>query len=600
MGARCSITGHRFLIYCGKCLKTRKKTVASALLIYGVGSSEIEGPLIRFILVFTAISSMLLVGCIKQTKHSGSQNGEESFTSEEESGANLSASPSPSPGTEASIPPQASPSSAASPVPPPSIPSAATTPTTAPMPAPSTTPMLSTNLCNISSLANSMQDASGAIQNCIDSASNNSIVELPVGRYQVAHKILIDRPMTIRTQNHTESMVPCQPDDTNDCAVLVTSMSLPMIEWTFQITGLNIHVDHLEFDGNREARIAAQNIQQCPESYVGGVLLFNNPDSSFTNNVLTKTTCRTAMYVTGALRTRVAKNIVLGNGDHSKLAMWSDGITFGNGINSAITENQFFDNTDIDLVIGGCHGCQIQNNRIRHSTSFAGSSFVAMHIAAFDNSFPNYYESDISRNDIDCGPSKRCGFGMYVGVNAWHAPGELDNFVGHSPMEGGSIHDNTIKNSQQGFSVDQTTGPIEIYNNISTDNGGYFLTTCGYRTTGDYTLSRRAIVDRSRDQVPMPWYYSTVWDGCIPNALDISNTPLPAATSGPVSVCIYLSNNPVTGVLVNDTFTTGTDGCVSSDAIFGIYDLKFFYPGYPLTFEVINHASRADRFEFRY
>lgn len=77
-------------------------------------------------------------------------------------------------------------------------------------------------------------------------------------------------------------------------------------------------------------------------------------------------------------------------------------------------------------------------------------------------------------------------------------------------------------------------------------------------------------------------------------------SPNPANDSGLTTVCIYYGGNPVPGVLINNAWTTDQNGCVSGPAPFGRLSLQFFYPGYPLKDEVIEHFEAGDRFLFRY
>ncbi len=44
--------------------------------------------------------------------------------------------------------------------------------------------------------------------------------------------------------------------------------------------------------------------------------------------------------------------------------MWADGLTVIDGVDDVIRDNVFRDNTDVQLVLGGCRRCTVTDNRI--------------------------------------------------------------------------------------------------------------------------------------------------------------------------------------------------------------------------------------------
>jgi hypothetical protein len=98
---------------------------------------------------------------------------------------------------------------------------------------------------------------------------------------------------------------------------------------------------------------------------------------------------------------------------------------------------------------------------------------------------------------------------MYQRTGAWTPDG---------PLYGGAVHDNTIRNAQQGFNVSHTTAVMHIYNNVVTDSGGTFATLCGTKVLGDYNISPTSVVDLTGDSVPAASYTHDTWTAlCWPN-----------------------------------------------------------------------------------
>ena len=127
-------------------------------------------------------------------------------------------------------------------------------------------------------------------------------------------------------------------------------------------------------------------------------------------------------------------------------------------------------------------------------------------IHAWPSTSGDYRETEVFRNTVDCGPSKRCGFGLYLGADAWYV---TDSF-------GGQVHHNTIRNAELGVNIDDVHD-MAVWNNPVHDPAQSTQGSCGRRDTGAYNMgSRSQNVDTSRDTTPVE-YTRVDWDGCIPN-----------------------------------------------------------------------------------
>jgi hypothetical protein len=188
--------------------------------------------------------------------------------------------------------------------------------------------------------------------------------------------------------------------------------------------------------------------------------------------------------------------------------MWADGVTVHDYANSTLVANTFVDNTDIDFIFGGCQGCIIQDNHIQHSDSFVGSSFAALMLHAWPDGATsgNFTGSDTSANTIDCGAARRCGFGLYLGPDAWY---DADTY-------GGTVRHNLITGAEQGLLIDDAHD-MQVYNNFVANWGSSTDASCGLRPTSAYGIGNTSVnIDTSRDTMSIS-YIDANWDGCIPN-----------------------------------------------------------------------------------
>ncbi len=364
-------------------------------------------------------------------------------------------------------------------------------------------------------LANTGQDASGAIQACLDSAPAGGVVELPVGVYALGHQVLLrNHPVTLRTQGRSFSDPRCA-EDGSDCAVLRALPSFGDELGLVRLLASGSRVDHLVIDGNKENRWQTPSGQQCRSgnNRFGHNVQMPCDGCSFTNSVTKNTLCGTGLEVAG-LRTGVVvwRNLAAHNGIHDEQGLWADGITVHDAVESSFTDNEFVDNTDVDFVFGGCHRCTIQGNVFSHSADFQGSSFTALMVHAWSDdqgtnlTSGDFTDTGITDNLVDCGPSHQCGFGLYLGSDAWYI----------ADVFGGEVFRNEVRNAQLGLLLDDVHD-TRVYDNRVSGTRGWTRGSCGRRTTWDYVMGNRtANVDTSRDLLGSV-FHSDDWDHCIPN-----------------------------------------------------------------------------------
>ncbi|MCM2277505.1 MAG: DUF4214 domain-containing protein [Oligoflexia bacterium] len=381
---------------------------------------------------------------------------------------------------------------------------------------------------SLRSLSSGAQDASAPLQQCIDSASDGAVIALPPGRYRIAHGITLSKRVLLASEGLDPAAPRCEANGDARCAELFAAAALYSMGGLIRMTAPGAGIDHVIINGNRTERqgSAAQKACQDAKTGYGYNMQLACADCSFTNSVSKLALCGTGMEVAGFQpRIRIERSTFAFNGRHDARMLWADGLTVHDSADANISDNEFRDNTDVDFIFGGCQNCRIQRNAIFHSDDFASASFVALHLQSWPGGTSgNFTGSDISQNTVDCGPKRRCGFGLFVGGDPWYA----------STVYGGSVHDNQVVNAQQGVVVDKTTGSVEFYDNFSRNAGGGTKASCGFRSTSDYSISPESVLDRSKDRVPTESYSQANWDGCIPNFYDWvapETEPAPVADS---------------------------------------------------------------------
>jgi hypothetical protein len=194
--------------------------------------------------------------------------------------------------------------------------------------------------------------------------------------------------------------------------------------------------------------------------------------------------------------------------------MWADGFNLKDGKRNAIHANEFVDNTDIDLVLGGCVDCRVQDNSFTHSSDYSGSSFGVVHLSAWPDKATgenltsgDFSGTDISGNTIDCGPDKNCGFGLKIGGEPWYS---VEVCCGH-------VHHNSIRNAQQGLYISSDVHHFNVSGNDVQETADTTMTCCGPEATSDYAIGSGSH-HNTLNNPSLTGYETLDWQlGCIPN-----------------------------------------------------------------------------------
>jgi hypothetical protein len=361
----------------------------------------------------------------------------------------------------------------------------------------------------IRSLAGTQTNATPGIQTCINNTPAGGILELPAGVYRLDGQIQINGAgITMRTEGKDPSMPKCAMTN-HTCAELKASTSFGDTGGILQVLQAGSVLDHIVLNGNKTARASTASGTQCGagnNTYGHNMRMVCN-NCVLMNSVTMNTLCGTGCEVAGTgSGVTVWRSTVAYNGVHNQQGMWADGVTVHDYADSTFAGNEFIDNTDVDLIFGGCVDCIIQENLIWHTTAFEGGSFAALMIHAWQSTSGNFNGADTSKNVIDCGASFRCGFGLYLGSDAWY---DTDTF-------GGVVHNNFVTNAQQGVLIDDCHD-MAVYNNYVENHASSTNASCGNRSTTAYSMGVDSFnIDTSMDTMGTS-YTNANWDGCIPN-----------------------------------------------------------------------------------
>ncbi len=361
--------------------------------------------------------------------------------------------------------------------------------------------------------ANLYFSVSQLLQSCLDQAPENSRILLEPGKYILTQAIVIQKSVYLGTKSLDPMKdAPCALNDGARCAVLLMSAPIsnkPGVQGMVHVSARNVVLDHLIFDGDR-ANPLRKIHDMCRNSATrmqADTLTVDGAGLTISNSVVKNTPCSTGTEVRAtAVGLTFVNNFIGPNGIHNDDAMWSDGLTVHNNANALVSENIFFDNTDVDLIFGGCQNCLIQKNKILHDDPFSGSSFAGLMVHSWTPEAGDYRGSQVSENEINCGPQKRCGFGLYLGSYSWY----------QQPMFGGEYRGNKISNAMIGLNIDRATGPVVVAGNEVQNSGGHFSTSCGMRDMSAINISpeSKPYVAYTGSKVGLDF---KSFAGCIPN-----------------------------------------------------------------------------------
>lgn len=307
---------------------------------------------------------------------------------------------------------------------------------------------------------------------CHNSIPVGGVLELPPAIYWTKSTLFIVKRMTLRTIGQT-GQPPCTHSNyANRCAVIRARQDFVGHQGVSGLVEIvpptkddpppsGVTFDHMVFDGNRSARTNTVAAMKCAslQTRSGLNVLMYGDGHVFTHSMSMNALCGTGLGIRGdkadhkSTGVQITSSTFYKNGTHDKLNMWSDGLTLRDAVQARIEGNYFEDNTDVQLIVGGCFNCTIRNNTIVHNYAAAGGSFAALNLGRFtaDVEAPAssgvFSGTQINGNLIDCGnnTNRNCGYGILVGTAPWNSPGYT---TGYSNTVKGTVANNTVRHAQ--------------------------------------------------------------------------------------------------------------------------------------------------------
>jgi len=262
-------------------------------------------------------------------------------------------------------------------------------------------------------------DVSAQINNCINATPSGGTLALPAGTYQVNSPIVINKPMSIRTQGVADTDVACGKSSSVPCATFVSSSTFSAANGLLQSDGMrNVVIDHVVVDGNRFDRLGSASASACAadhNQYGFNASVTNCATCTFQNSVSERALCGTGLQWSGSSAT-IKSNSFVANGDHFTHGLWSDGLTLVSADNGTISNNTAADNSDVGLIIGSSSNARVTNNMV---TQTRGTAFAAFMLFSFSTSADaNFTGATFSGNTINCSAGK-CFYAVAIGNDPW-------------------------------------------------------------------------------------------------------------------------------------------------------------------------------------
>lgn len=331
-------------------------------------------------------------------------------------------------------------------------------------------PARAATCADLPTLADGRSDASEALADCIRRTPDRGSLTLRPGTYRLRQPLRIDRPLSLTTQGVKPGDPGCALLGEPRCATLLLDPANPTTDMPITVTADDVRISHLVVRGSGQARRLRASCGREGQRPGGGGIRVTGSAFALGKSVIRDVTCYTALEVTSSARApRIEDNRIGPNGDHRPGEIWADGVTIHDSTGAIVRGNHFIDNTDVQLILGGCRDCRIHGNAFAHGGSVPGGSFAELMLHSWPNTSGDFTGTTVTANRIDCGPERRCGYGLMIGAAPWY-PGR---------MSGGTIRGNLVRNAQMGINIDGLTGPVEISGNRILAAGGRSPSRCG-------------------------------------------------------------------------------------------------------------------------
>ena len=255
--------------------------------------------------------------------------------------------------------------------------------------------------------ANPFDDAPDdiALQACLD--AYDRVLLVPDGQpgyvgYLIANTLKPKRP----GQLLTSAAIPRK-------ATMVAAPGLG--DAMLRVSGLaDFEISFIRFDGNREQRprgkpcVTGNDLRNVELTGAGFHVRYVESFGAV---------CGSAMTVGGSSNYEIYQSLFYDNGRQPEEAdgvsgLWADGLTVFDCRNSTIRDNDFWDNTDVDLGVNGGRSCSVYRNTISHFSKYGFAGVVV--------GDPSQTGGEFSANIVSSGYNL-LGFGIIVPLLPFYA-----------------------------------------------------------------------------------------------------------------------------------------------------------------------------------
>jgi hypothetical protein len=343
-------------------------------------------------------------------------------------------------------------------------------------------------------------NAANILQECIDRAPGSGTVEIPPGKYVLHRRLVVSKPLTIRTAGSSSGLVSCvaTPDR---CAILMAAPDLVETDGFLLVhKTTDVVVEHVILDGNRAERLSSPAAESCQagRNRAGFNAAFIGCVKCALQDVVSRNAlCGSGMVWSGR-DALIQRNEFSANGDAAVPRMWADGLTVVYAPHSLISWNRLVDNSDVALIVGYGVRSSIERNVIVQRTQPAFAGLMLHNFNSNDLATRGDFRgSEVKYNTVDCG-FRLCLFGIQLGPWPWDP---TKNIIG------GEVHDNDVRGAKVGINADGAgiVGyPMAIFANTVTNvpSGAYFAD-CAQPIPAEWmNIAPTSVVDRRDEAVP--------------------------------------------------------------------------------------------------
>lgn len=228
----------------------------------------------------------------------------------------------------------------------------------------------------------------------------------------------------------------------------------------------DFEISFITFDGNRDRRMPFVKPCDALRNYRNVEVAGNGFRIRYIES--TRALCGSAFTAGDSSNFEIYGSLFYDNGAQPEDAngvdgFWADGVTVFKCVDATIRDNDFWDNTDVDLGVNGGSGCSVYRNTITHTSRYAFAGIVA--------GDPTRSGGEFSDNIVTSN-FNLLGFGILVGCHPWPrcAGAYATNVV---------VYRNFISGAVVNLAIDGLNGGRIEANTVSGAQGNRLLTCRG-------------------------------------------------------------------------------------------------------------------------